>query len=132
MSNGPEFFRTQMGHRFYESTMPRLVAALEKLANPLMVVKGGEEVPYWKECMCGRKFTKDQWKKLPLVGYFVAVDEDDKPFGAELRNCPCRSTISIRALPARTKTEQELVLKAIAGLREDSEGVLALEALLRA
>ena len=30
---GPEFFQTKMGQRFYQSTMPRIAEALEKLAN---------------------------------------------------------------------------------------------------
>lgn len=32
---GPEFFQTPMGRRFYDSTMPRLAAALEVLAKKL-------------------------------------------------------------------------------------------------
>ncbi len=30
-----EFFRTQMGHRFYESTMPSLVQELTRLSTNL-------------------------------------------------------------------------------------------------
>lgn len=30
-----DFYRTQMGHRFYESTMPRIAAALERIATAL-------------------------------------------------------------------------------------------------
>lgn len=29
----PEFFQTQMGQRFYEGTMPRLVRAIQELAD---------------------------------------------------------------------------------------------------
>lgn len=29
----PEFFQTQMGHKFFDSTMPRLVTALERIAE---------------------------------------------------------------------------------------------------
>ncbi len=32
---GPEFFQTRMGHRFFESTLPRLVDVLEKIAKEL-------------------------------------------------------------------------------------------------
>ena len=31
MSCGPKFHETRMGHRFYESTIPRLVEQLERL-----------------------------------------------------------------------------------------------------
>jgi hypothetical protein len=30
---GPEFFQTNMGRQFYDGTMPRVVTALERLAN---------------------------------------------------------------------------------------------------
>lgn len=30
-----EFFQTRMGHKFYEGTMPRLIAALERIADSL-------------------------------------------------------------------------------------------------
>lgn len=32
---GPEFFQTVMGHRFYDSTMPNLVEAIEKNAKAM-------------------------------------------------------------------------------------------------
>ena len=32
---GPDFFQTQMGHRFYESTMPSLVKAIEENTKAL-------------------------------------------------------------------------------------------------
>ncbi len=32
---GPEFFQTVMGHRYYDSTMPRIAAALETIAVEL-------------------------------------------------------------------------------------------------
>ena len=44
-----EFFRTQMGHRFYESTMPSLVRELARLNTNLerlvAVVEKGAEPP---------------------------------------------------------------------------------------
>ncbi len=40
MSNGPEFFRTGMGRTFYEGTMPRIAAALEKIAERLPAPEG--------------------------------------------------------------------------------------------
>ena len=33
MANGPEFFQTGMGRRFYEGTMPALVAATLAIVN---------------------------------------------------------------------------------------------------
>lgn len=41
---GPEFFQTQMGRRYYESTMPRIAEALERIATALEnanKIKGG-------------------------------------------------------------------------------------------
>lgn len=35
MSNGPQFFETQMGRRYYEGTMPKLVRAIERVAAAL-------------------------------------------------------------------------------------------------
>ena len=35
MSNGPEFFQTPMGHKFYQSDVPRIADALEKIADRL-------------------------------------------------------------------------------------------------
>ena len=48
-----EFFRTQMGHRFYESTMPSLVRELARLNTNLerllAVVERSAEKPDEKE-----------------------------------------------------------------------------------
>ena len=35
MSNGPEFFQTVMGQRFFTSDVPRITDALEKIADKL-------------------------------------------------------------------------------------------------
>ena len=32
---GPEFFQTGMGHKFYDSDVPRIVKALERIAAAL-------------------------------------------------------------------------------------------------
>lgn len=32
MNNGPDFFKTRMGLRYYENTMPRIAVALERIA----------------------------------------------------------------------------------------------------
>jgi hypothetical protein len=33
--SGPQFFETKMGRQFYDSTMPRLVQAVERVADGL-------------------------------------------------------------------------------------------------
>lgn len=43
-----------------------------------------------KHCACGRNYTLREWLALPFVGTF---DVDCETY--ELRNCICRSTISI-------------------------------------
>lgn len=35
MSNGPEFFQTPMGRRYYESTLPKMVETLERIAKAM-------------------------------------------------------------------------------------------------
>ncbi len=35
MSDGPPFYRTVMGHRFYDATVPNLVAQLARLNDNL-------------------------------------------------------------------------------------------------
>lgn len=35
MSNGPQFFETRMGHKYYEGTMPKIAKALERIADAL-------------------------------------------------------------------------------------------------
>lgn len=52
-----------------------------------------------KQCGCGIEYTRDQWSGLACVGYqFVPGDEATRepPTAAELRNCSCGSTISVR------------------------------------
>ena len=47
--------------------------------------------PVVKHCACGRYFDNEGWQRLPLVGRM-----DDAEGGElELRNCPCKSTLSI-------------------------------------
>jgi len=35
MSDGPQFFQTPMGRRFYESDVPRIASALERIAKAM-------------------------------------------------------------------------------------------------
>ena len=43
-----------------------------------------------KVCSCGRQYSSGTWKLLPYVG-----EQDDGVERLELRNCVCRSTLSI-------------------------------------
>ena len=45
MSGGPALFQTQMGRRYYESTLPRLVDALERIAKAMEVANEKKDVP---------------------------------------------------------------------------------------
>ena len=49
-----------------------------------------------KRCGCGREYSQPTWKDLPLCGVWPGVIEGRR-FGPdlELRNCSCRSTISV-------------------------------------
>ena len=40
-----DFFQTQMGHKFYESTMPRIATALESLVETLGKQAPGPSIP---------------------------------------------------------------------------------------
>ena len=42
-ANGPEFHQTQMGHDFFQGTMPRLVSLLERLVDNLEQNQGEDE-----------------------------------------------------------------------------------------
>ena len=39
----PEFFKTRMGHKFYEADIPRLTSVLEKIASQLQSLNEREE-----------------------------------------------------------------------------------------
>lgn len=45
MANGPDFFQTVMGKRFYEHTMPALVRQLERLNTNLEQLLRQQEKP---------------------------------------------------------------------------------------
>jgi hypothetical protein len=38
MSNGPQFFETGMGKKYYDGTMPRIAKALEEIAKKIDVL----------------------------------------------------------------------------------------------
>ncbi len=41
--NGPEFFRTRMGHTFYEHTLPELVKQVARVADALEALAKREQ-----------------------------------------------------------------------------------------
>ncbi len=57
--------------------------ALEQLLAEVRARKGREVV---KRCGCGRAWSRDQWKQLPLCGTMR---------GVELRNCACGSSLAV-------------------------------------
>lgn len=61
------------------------------------------KVKPFKTCSCGLSYTAETWKALRLVGYYdddVLDAEHPKATTLELRNCVCRSTLSVE-LPRR-------------------------------
>ena len=46
-----------------------------------------------KQCRCGRSYTLAEWQQLRLVG----MQEDGEGGFLELRECTCRSTLSVEA-----------------------------------
>jgi CheY-like chemotaxis protein len=57
--------------------------ALERLLAEVRAKKGREIV---KRCGCGRVWSRDEWKQLPLCGTMR---------GVELRNCACGSSLAV-------------------------------------
>lgn len=58
---------------------------------------GGPNAPpgTFKQCSCGRAYTKSEWERLPIIGHQVTDDEEGR-YDLELRNCPsCDSTIGV-------------------------------------
>ena len=47
------------------------------------------------ECSCGRSYDDADWAALRLVGGLDPEDTDDPGWILELKNCACRSTLSI-------------------------------------
>jgi len=49
MSNGPQFFETRMGMKFYEGTMPRIAEALKDIAESLKAQARKPDDAVWRE-----------------------------------------------------------------------------------
>ena len=48
-----------------------------------------------KVCRCGRAYSRQAWRALPLVGYQCVPEDDDGPEAhLEYRNCVCLSTLT--------------------------------------
>lgn len=45
MSQGPEFFQTMMGRKFYEADVPRIAKALERIAAALESLEVQNQIP---------------------------------------------------------------------------------------
>lgn len=49
-----------------------------------------------KSCSCGRSFTTEEWRQLPIVGHQCEpADAMGPEVHYEYRNCPCRSTLLV-------------------------------------
>jgi hypothetical protein len=62
----------------------------------------------FKTCSCGRSYTQDEWEQLPNRKLW------ELPWGEvlEMRDCVCRSTISIVLAPGKPEEGMEGVKKA--------------------
>ena len=58
MGNGPEFFQTIMGRKFYEADVPRALKALERIADALERI-AAEEPESTPEQKCGEQICCD-------------------------------------------------------------------------
>lgn len=59
MGDGPRFFETRMGATFYDHTMPRLAAAVERVAEALDRKADGDTVDQIAALLDGREWTAD-------------------------------------------------------------------------
>jgi hypothetical protein len=57
-----------------------------------------EKTPWPQRCACGVEWTRAAWKKLRVVGEWR--DEDGRTY--ELRQCTCRSTMTVEVRVAIT------------------------------
>jgi len=78
-----DFFQTPMGRRFYEGTMPRLVKALETIAEKLDVKKEEKFVLIsWDESRILGRGTERELRQLAkemgIRGELVSSDESDE------------------------------------------------------
>ena len=64
---------------------------MPKLFLPALARSAVASATFPKICSCGRRYTLSQWEKLPGMKFW------ETPWGEvlEMRDCVCRSTISI-------------------------------------
>lgn len=48
----------------------------------------------YKQCKCGRAYSKSEWERLPVVGHQLTDDEEGQ-YDLEMRNCTCGSTLGV-------------------------------------
>lgn len=99
----PELFQTPMGHRFYESTMPRIAKALEDVSEKLDRIAAPALPPSLIKAMRGVVGWYDTTKVTPgegaeefvksldyMRGYLEALDKEQgiKCLGPEATSCP--------------------------------------------
>lgn len=72
----------------------------------------GVQVNFPKACHCGRSYDAAAWVALPLVGYYdddVLDPDHPKATTLELRNCVCRSSLSVELPRRRAYTPPRVV-----------------------
>jgi hypothetical protein len=60
----------------------------------------------FKRCACGRSYTLDQWRRLPICGLGQGLD-DAHPISH--RHCRCGSTIAVTVDPDANWARDELM-----------------------
>jgi hypothetical protein len=60
----------------------------------------------FKRCACGRSYTLDQWRRLPICGLGIGLD-DAHPLSQ--RHCRCGSTIAVTLGPDADWARDELL-----------------------
>jgi hypothetical protein len=82
--------------------MSRTYAPIEEETASFGAVERSTYAPdsFPKRCGCGRVYTEEEWRQLPFPpGDGDPIFEVDDGEFAEMRNCPCTSTISVALSP---------------------------------
>lgn len=85
--------------------------------------------PAYKRCSCGVVYTAAGFAALPFVGNMLSEDETGA-YCAQLRNCPCGSTIAVETrvadeLTGATRLERELEAGVLLEKKRQAIGVPA-------
>lgn len=74
MSNGPEFFQTIMGRKFFDADVPRAIRALEQIADALEQI--GEALQH----IAAEEYPVEVPESIePKVGEQICCDDPDCP-----------------------------------------------------